>query len=112
MIGNIASTTGVSAVAYSGVKGIVASYQTYISPAGSLEESERKLKRVRSRLQGLSPQRRENIETATRSNSSNSTSLEGLEIQLEMSVLLIDAVSLSNSYLPWESPVSWIRTVD
>lgn len=87
-IGNVASSTGIAAVAYSGVKGIVASYQTYVSPTGSLEESERKLKRVRSRLQGLSPKRRENIETATRSNSSNCTSLEGLEIQLEMCVLL------------------------
>ena len=114
-IGNIASTTGITAVAYSGVKGVVASYQTYASPSTSLKESERKLKRVRSQLNGLTSQRREEIETATRSSSSQDSSdcmtLGGLEIQLQACVLLIDSIFHSNSYPPWDSLVSWTHTV-
>jgi hypothetical protein len=110
-IGNIASTTGITVVAYSGVKGVVAGYQAYTSaPHTSLTESERKLKRVRSRLHGLSPQRREEIESATLNESPNCTSLRGLEVTLEMCVLLIYAVPLEFKFT--ESLVSWTRTVD
>lgn len=100
-IGNVASTTGLSAIAYSGVKGVVAGYQAYASPDTSLIESGRKLKRVKSRLQGLSPQRREEIEIATRSQDTGCKTLENLEDQLDECVLLIDAVSLSNSNSRW-----------
>lgn len=89
MLGNIASTTGLTAFAYSGVKGAVAGYQAYISPSGSLLESERKLKRVRSRLHGLSPERRKEIDSAPRIESSEYTSLVGLEVRLESCVLLV-----------------------
>ncbi|KAF8462090.1 hypothetical protein DFH94DRAFT_788689 [Russula ochroleuca] len=97
-IGNIASTTGITAVAYSGVKGVVASYQTYASPSTSLKESERKLKRVRSQLNGLTSERREQIEIATRSRSSDPgcLSLGGLEIQLQ--ALLDTYCRLSKRY--------------
>ena len=90
--GNIATTTGITAFAYTGVKGAVAGYQAYNSASNSLTESEKKLKRVRLRLNELSPQRREEIEKATQSNSSTCTSLAGLEAQLETCVLLISSL--------------------
>jgi hypothetical protein len=100
-IGNVASTTGLTAFAYSGVKGVVAGYQTYASPDTALKESGRKLKRVKSRLQGLSPQRREEIEIATRSSDTNCKTLGNLEDALDECVQLIDAISLSNSNSRW-----------
>jgi hypothetical protein len=87
-IGRIASTTGVTAAAYSGIQVAVKGYQTYISPNTSLAESERRLKRVQSRLQGLSTRRREEIEAATRSFDSGCKSLENLEEQLDECVVL------------------------
>ncbi|KAN0108953.1 hypothetical protein V8E52_009736 [Russula decolorans] len=83
VVGAVASTAGVTTFAIGGAKGIVAGYQTYASPYTSLTEAGRKLKRVRSRLQGLSPKRREEIEIATRSESFNDSSLEVLEGELE-----------------------------
>jgi len=82
-VGRIASTTGVTAAAYSGVHVVVAGYHAYISPNTSLMESERKLRRVKSRLQGLSPRRRGEIEAATRSYDSGCKSLENLEELLD-----------------------------
>ena len=80
-VGTIASTAGVTTVAIGGAKTALAGYQTYASPYTSLTETGRKLKRVRSRLHGLSPKRREEIEIATRSESF--TSLKALEGKLE-----------------------------
>jgi hypothetical protein len=95
--GTVATTAGFTAVAVSGVKGVIASYQAYTTaPNNSLAESVRKLERVRSRLNGLSPQRREEIEAAIRSEGSNYKSLENLEEQLDECVLLVNAVFLSN----------------
>lgn len=102
IIGNVATTTGLTACAYSGVKGVIAGYQRY-APSTSLAESEKRLIRVESRINGLSPERRMEIEIATRNGSPDCTSLEGLEVQLQMYVLLIDAISLSNLNLQWES---------
>jgi hypothetical protein len=87
MVGTIASTAGVTTFAIGGAKGILAGYQTYASPYTFLTGAERKLERVRSRLQGLSPKRREEIEIATRSESFNDSSLEALEGKLEECVL-------------------------
>jgi len=96
IIGNLASTAGLGTFALTGAKGIVAGYQAFASPYTSLTESERKLEKVRSRLQGLSPQRREEIETAIRSNPSGGCkSLGDLEKKLQECVLLIDAVSFA-----------------
>jgi hypothetical protein len=89
--GNIATATGITAFALTGASGAVAGYQSCNSASHSLTESERKLERVRSRLKGLSPQRREEIE-ATQGNASGCKSLKDLEEQLEECVLLIDAV--------------------
>ena len=86
-VGNIASTAGVTTFAIGGAKGIIAGYQTYVSPYTSLTEAERKLERVKSRLQGLSPKRREEIEIAIRSGSLNCSSLDTLEKKLERCVL-------------------------
>ena len=87
MVGTIASTAGVTTFAIGGAKGIIAGYQAYASPYTSLMEAERRLERVRSRLQGLSPKRREEIEIATRSESPDCSSLEILEERLEECVL-------------------------
>lgn len=86
-VGTVASTAGVTTFAIGGVKGIIAGYQTYASPYTSLTGAERRLKRVKSRLQGLSPKRREEIEIATRNGSFNGSSLETLEERLEEYVL-------------------------
>jgi hypothetical protein len=93
--------------------GFVAGYQAYASPSTSLTESERKLERVRLRLQGLSPQRREEIEIAIRSGASNCKSLTDLEKQLEACVLLVYAVSFEFKLMVgfWYSLGSWIYTV-
>ncbi|KAH9998579.1 hypothetical protein BJV77DRAFT_700237 [Russula vinacea] len=80
---NFATTAGITTVAYSGAKGVIASYQTYASPTTSLTQSEKKLERVRSRLQELSPRRREEIEIVIRSNASDCRSLKDLEEQLD-----------------------------
>lgn len=88
-VGRIASTVGVTATAYSGVQVVAKGYQTYISPDTALMESEKKLKRVRSRLRGLSQRRRDEIEAATQSYDSGCKSLENLEEQLDECVILM-----------------------
>lgn len=90
VINNLASMAGLTSFAISGAK---AGYQTYASPYTSLVESERKLERVRSRLQGLSPQRREEIEIATRSRASNCKGLKDLEDQLQELMYMYDVLS-------------------
>lgn len=87
MVGTIASTAGVTTFAIGGAKGILAGYQTYASPYTSLTETGRKLEKVRTRIQGLSPKRREEIEVATRSESFNGSRLEDLEQKLDECVL-------------------------
>lgn len=82
-VGTIASTAGVTTVAIGTAKTALA----YISPYPALMETERRLERVRSRLQGLSPKQREEIEVATRRESFSGTSLENLEERLEECVL-------------------------
>jgi hypothetical protein len=103
--GTVATTAGFTSVAYSTAIAIVGGYKVYGSPYTSLSQAEKKLERVRSRLQGLSPQRREEIENAIRSNVSDFKSLEDLEGQLDECVLLIDR-SLSNFKFTPDSPVS------
>ena len=91
MLGNIASTAGLTAFGYTGVKGVVAGYYAYLSPDGSLAESEKKLKRVQSRLKELSPERRKEIESASKKGQNQSPAecspLQGLETRLETYVL-------------------------
>jgi hypothetical protein len=111
-IGTIASTAGLTTFAMGTAKGIIAGYQTYASPYTSLAGSEEKLERVRSRLQGLSPKRREEIEIATRTESSNHTSLKYLEDELETRAPLIHPVTFSNSSSRREYLVSQICSVD
>ncbi len=98
-IGNLANMAGLAGFAISGAKSAVAGYQAYASPSTSLTESEKKLERVRSRLQGLSPQRREEIDIAIRSKASNCKSLKDLEKQLQECVLLIGPVSLELKFM-------------
>ena len=83
----IASAAGLTSFAISGAKGVAEGHQAYASPYTSLKDTEGKLKRVRSRLQELSPNRREEIEIATRSESFTGSSLETLERELEGCVL-------------------------
>lgn len=98
-IGNVASAVGLTSFALTGAKGVLQGYQTFASPYTSLVESERKLERVRSRLLGLSPQRREEIEASIQSNASGCKSLHDLEEQLEECVLLLnDAVSFDSKF--------------
>ena len=107
-VGNIASTASVTTIAIGGAKGILAGYHTYASPHTCLTETEKVLKRVKSRLQGLSPKRRKEIEIATRSESSNCSSLKILEDELEECVYwLIPSLFRIEVH---ESLVSWICT--
>lgn len=85
--GNIVNTAGITGLALTSAKFVTERYQAYASPCTSLAESERKLERVRSRLKGLSPQRREEIESQCRV--SNCKSLKDLEEDLDLCVLLI-----------------------
>lgn len=110
-VGTIASTAGLTSFVVTGVHGAVAGYQAFISPYGPLAKAETRLKMVRSRLQELSPQRREEIEIAARSETSEFTTLGHLEDQLNRCVL-IDAVSLSDSNSLWKYLVFWICTID
>lgn len=101
VIANVASATGITTVAYSGV---VAGYRAYNSASNSIAEAEKKLLRVDKRLKGLSVERRKEIEKATQSKTQSAsqsgelggespgcTSLQGLEAQLRRCVLLSDA---------------------
>jgi hypothetical protein len=97
-IGNFVNTAGLTGLAVTSAKSVLAGYQAYASPSTSLAESERKLERVRSLLQGLSDEKREEIEAQCRA--SNRRGLRDLENDLDTCVLLIDAVSFSN-------PNSW-----
>ena len=85
-------------------KGAYDFYDAHASPHASLQASGEQLEKVRSRLQALSPQRREAIEIASRaetvSNDSPLKSLDDLETELEVCVLLICAFSFSSSCSP------------
>jgi hypothetical protein len=94
-LGNFVNSAGALGFAVTGATSILAGYQAYASPYALLAESERELERVRSRLQGLSPQRREEIDAQCRI--SNCKSLKDLEEDLDMCVLLNDEISRSNS---------------
>ena len=102
-------------LAYGGAA--VTIYDTYkanASPQASLEASGRKLEKIRSRLQGLSPQRREEIEVATQLGTfgnENPKKLAGIENELQECVRWF-APSLSNSNSLRRSLVSQIRFVD
>jgi len=110
-VGTIASTAGLTGFALTGVQGAIASYHALASPHASLTKSERMLQKVKARLQDLSPQRREEIEIAVRSGSSEFTSMEHLEKTL-VECVLIDADSFSNISSLWKYLVSWTCTVD
>lgn len=88
-ISNIANVAGLTSFVITGASGVVKGYQTYASSYTSLAESERVLERIRSRLQGLSQQRRDEIEIVIRSKATNCKSLNDIEIQLQECVLLI-----------------------
>ena len=112
-IRHFASAASLTTFAVGGAKTVLAGYQTFASPCTSLTESEKKLKRVRSQLQRLSPKRREEIEIAIRNNATDCKSLKDLEEQLDgCAVLLIDTVSLSNINSQLQSLVSWICSAD
>ena len=104
-VGTIASTAGLTGFALTGVQGAIASYHALASPHASLTKSEIMLQKVKARLQDLSPQRREEIKIAARSESSEFTSVEHLEKTLDECVL-IDADSLSNINSLWKYLVS------
>jgi len=79
-INNLAHVATIASITATGV---VKGYQAHASPYISLTESERTLEKVRSRLKGLSQQRRDEIEIATQSKVTNCKSLKDLEGQLE-----------------------------
>jgi len=67
-------------------KAVYDTYQAHGSPQASLENSGRKLEKIRLRLQGLSPQRREEIEVATQLGTfgnENSRTLADIEKELQ-----------------------------
>ena len=92
VINNIANVS----FAISAISNAIGAAARVNSSYTSLTESRRVLERVSSRLQALSQQRRDEIESAIRSNATNCKSLKGIERQLQECVLLI-YTSLSNS---------------
>jgi len=85
IVGNVATVAGLYLFTATGAKAINNTYQATASPYTSLTESEKKLKRVESRLQGLSVKQREEIEATqhTTSNDESFKSIEDLEQALE-----------------------------
>lgn len=96
-LGNFVNSAGVAGFAVTGATTVMAAYQVFASPYASLAESERILKGIRSRLQELSPQRREEIDLHCRV--SNCKTLKDIEKELEECVLLIDVSRLNSN--PW-----------
>lgn len=80
---DVANNLATMASIIGGVNSVVAGYRAYASPYTFLTESERKLKRVKSKLEGLSDQRRDEIEIATRSKGPNCKCLKDLEGKLQ-----------------------------
>jgi hypothetical protein len=74
----------------------VTTYNTYGSPYASLVNSEKRLKKVKSRFKELSPEQRLEIEAAIQSQDSECKSLDDLQQQLKEYVLPVDAISLSS----------------
>ena len=105
ILGNIVNTAGVTGFAITGATTVLAGYQTYVSPYASLAESERKLDKVQSRLQELTPQQREEIDA--RSRASGSKGLTVLEKELIKYVLLNDAVSFQIQTHGWVSSLRY-----
>jgi hypothetical protein len=99
-VGAIASTAGLAGFGVAGVQGAIAAYQAFVY--GPLTRSEKILNKVKSRLQELSPEQREEINITARSGSSELKSLEDLEKLLAECVLLINFISLSNSCSLWK----------
>jgi len=84
VVGNISNLSGVTGVFVGG--GIASIYQSYCSPSASLKQSEIILNDIKSRLESLSPRRREQIQAALQSETSlqeGPKSLEDLEKLLE-----------------------------
>lgn len=106
-LGNFVNSVGITGLAVTGATSAMAAYQKFASPYVSLAESERILKGVRSRLQELSPQRREEIDL---DRPPNSKSLKDIEGELDKCVLLIDVSFKLKSMAG--SLVSWIRTIE
>jgi hypothetical protein len=80
VIGNVSDVAGVVTVVYGGAQSVAAGYKAFYSPYTSLQESEKKLDKIRRRLEGLSEVRRNEIETeiAARSQSPNGDAPKGL----------------------------------
>jgi len=86
-------------------------YRTFYSPFSSIEDSGRVLQKVQSRLQMLSPQRREQIEAACQRESSSRETPNGLEsLERELEDLFdlycelkiqYEEMSFTESHLPW-----------
>lgn len=96
-IGNLANIAGLTSFAVTGAKGAIAGYQAYGSPYTSITETERILEKIKSRLLGLSDQRRNEIEIAAQGNP-NCKTLKDIEGQLQRCVSLIYA-SLSRTQI-------------
>ncbi|KAH9962897.1 hypothetical protein BC827DRAFT_1266698 [Russula dissimulans] len=86
MAGNAATVASLT-FALTGTS-VASIYQTYCSPSTSLENSRKELEEVRSRLQALSPERREQIDAACQripsSSGESPNSLKALEKTLEI----------------------------
>jgi len=79
--GNVVNTAGLTGFAITGATTVLAGYKSYASPCASLAESKSMLETVKSRLQELSPQRREEIDAQCRASSCKS--LKDLEGRLD-----------------------------
>jgi len=90
---------GFTSFALSGAKNIVSVYHTYGSPSASLEHAVQALEKVKSRLQALSPQRREQIEAACQRKSASGETVKSLkDLEAKLDDLFDLHCTLNNQY--------------
>jgi len=93
------NVAGITTFALTGGKSIASIYQTYCSPSTSLEDSRKELEKVRSRLQALSPQRREQIEAACQRKPTSGVTVKSLEdLEAQLQDLFDQHCTLENQY--------------
>jgi len=101
VIGNVSDIAGVATVVYGGAQSVAAGYKAFYSPYTSLQESEKKLDKIRRRLEGLSEARRNEIEIeiAARSQSLNGEAPKGIDtLELDLEILSDALCRLTKHY--------------
>jgi hypothetical protein len=106
-LGNAAKVAGIA----SGVKSMYDAYQALGSPNAFLQSSGETLDRVRSRLQGLTPQQRAEIEQNVASNNGSHKTIHDIEVQLGECVPLTGTFNFEFDL--WRMSLDfWTCTVD